>query len=717
MPNTVVWGRNPEGSDHGDHNLYQESVAWIGGLEPGKPRTVLIQERNRKIGAVLTIPPGGLRDQKEMTVTLHPSATLTGRLVDGAGKPVSGGVRVELISQAATLFERIPAATGELDSEGRFRCENLPPGRPYQVSAANNMIRGLGRRMEPDTFKPFMLGKDVELAAGQVLDFGTVDVNTGQRVKNAEPKSSSRGDVPITGRIVDLEGQPVAGATIRIVSYQTSQTGDLAPWLDAVRLRRPAAIARQHLDFFEVPATAPVKTTTDQQGRFRIAGFGAERAAHLLLEGPAIASAFFTVVTRKFESFRAGGFRLDHGPGTEMIFGADFTYSAAPGRPVEGIIRDAQTRKPLPRVVVESSRRLQTGTTVLPQIQTTTDDQGRFRLLGLGKERVVESRAAAGNRSFLTVIPIDDQPYLIRNVPVPDPPGLEPVAMDVELHRGLWITGKVTDRKTGQPVKDVSLHYFPFLENKFAQNTPEFGPSRSVPAMAGDRYKTKSDGSYRLVGLPGRAIVGVAPGDRLPYRFGYGSEAIKGMNERGHFATWWNPGPPGKDWPMSMKEINPAEGSDVVHVDLELDPGATVRVRVVDPEGNPLYGSDVIRRMSTSNGETMPEPEFDVLALGPSEERTMLVWRDGRKLGAVVRIHPGDDKAGTVTITLKPLATIVGRIADVNRNPVSGATVRPRLVPSGNNDPALAARGDRRRRPVPGPRRAGRRRLFAAYFE
>ena len=37
-----------------------------------------------------------------MTVTLRPTATLTGRLVDSEGKPAKGGVRVELTpAQAA----------------------------------------------------------------------------------------------------------------------------------------------------------------------------------------------------------------------------------------------------------------------------------------------------------------------------------------------------------------------------------------------------------------------------------------------------------------------------------------------------------------------------------------------------------------------------------------------------------------------------------------
>jgi Carboxypeptidase regulatory-like domain len=192
-----------------------------------------------------------------------------------------------------------------------------------------------------------------------------------------------------------------------------------------------------------------------------------------------------------------------------------------------------------------------------------------------------------------------------------------------------------------------------------------------------------------LVGLPGRAIVGAAPGDRVSYRFGYGSEAIKGMDERGHFATWRNPFPPGKDWPLSMKEIDPADGTEVVHVDLELDPGALVRVRVVDVEGKPLSGTNVFRRTSTSDRETILQAEFDVVALGPAEERSVFVSQQERKLGKIVRVHAGDDKAGPVVVRLEPLATITGRVEDADGNPVSGAVVRANLSPSGSNNQRL----------------------------
>ena len=51
---------------------------------------------NRKLGAVLTIKPGEAASAGEPKVTLRPCATVTGRVVDADGKPVTGEVAVQL---------------------------------------------------------------------------------------------------------------------------------------------------------------------------------------------------------------------------------------------------------------------------------------------------------------------------------------------------------------------------------------------------------------------------------------------------------------------------------------------------------------------------------------------------------------------------------------------------------------------------------------------
>jgi Carboxypeptidase regulatory-like domain len=270
---------------------------------------------------------------------------------------------------------------------------------------------------------------------------------------------------------------------------------------------------------------------------------------------------------------------------------------------------------------------------------------------------------------------------------VPDPPGIGAVPVEIGLHRGIWIEGKVTDKETGAPVGGAWLHYLPFLENRFAQATPEFHKGGNTDGVGHQqRYQSKSDGSYRLVGLPGRAIVGAVVYTDKPYRRGAGAESIKGMNEHGHFATYGNPVMAGRYFPTLMKEINPTEGTETVHLDLELDPGAKVHLRVVDPQGKPVDGVKAAGRRERGryDREAQPQAGFDVVTLGPGEDRMVLLVHEGRKLGRVIHVKEGDDKKGPVVVTLEPAATITGRILDADGNPVSGATIRTDPEPGGD---------------------------------
>ena len=115
--------------DGGDRNLHGKSETKISGLEPGEPRLVIVKHRGRKLGAILNLPADRPPDPAELALVLRPCAVVTGRLVDADGKPAKGR-RMFLLSggRDAAEFGNERVGDAKLDADGRFRCDDLPPG-------------------------------------------------------------------------------------------------------------------------------------------------------------------------------------------------------------------------------------------------------------------------------------------------------------------------------------------------------------------------------------------------------------------------------------------------------------------------------------------------------------------------------------------------------------------------------------------------------------
>ena len=212
---------------------------------------------------------------------------------------------------------------------------------------------------------------------------------------------------------------------------------------------------------------------------------------------------------------------------------------------------------------------------------------------------------------------------------------------------------------------------------------------------------SKADGTYRLVGLPGRAIVGAVVYTGKPYRRGAGSESIKGMNEHGHFATWSNPVIGESLFPDFDERDQSCRGHRDGPSRHRARSGAKVHLRVVDQQGKPVTGVKTGGRRDRGHygEEAEAQAAFDVVTLGPGEDRMVWLVHEGRKLGRVIHVKEGDDRNGPVVVTLEPSATITGRIVDPDENPVSGATIRPGLKPGGNYSlglPQIASGSDGR---------------------
>jgi beta-lactamase regulating signal transducer with metallopeptidase domain len=508
-------------------------------------------------------------------------------------------------------------------------------------------------------------------AAGCGLQWATVDEFKGNPIEPVLLKLAP--EVPVHGRIVDLEGRPVRDVRVKVFSQRAAGIGGgSVPTLDD---------------------DVQPSVRTDADGRFVLGGIGADRVAGVDIRGETVAYAKFQVDTRKNRTTPLRRGFADRIP----IFGPDFTFEAAPTRPIVGTVRDADTGQPLAGFTVESSIIAgMLGTDPAGGLRTVTDVRGRYRLVGLPKGSG-RGRAASNQ---IAAVPNAEQPYFIQFVEVPDTPGLAPVTLDITMKRGVWITGRVTDKMTGKPVPSRVM-YFPFRANPFAKDRPEFTRINARPGDL-DRSATRPDGSFRIVGLPGRGIVAA---DALPsvrptplalsgsYVRGVGASKIAGMTADGKFPTYGFPSKANAKIDNALAEINPAPGTQSVVCDFVLDPGGTLRIHLVDGKGQP------VDRCRVSYGEVgrgslvgeAPQSTFELTGLAPHESRALLIWQDDRKIGKVLTVRYGDNSPRLLTVTLEPCATVKGRLVDEDGIPATDTRITV-VARQGTDFPMLYAR-------------------------
>ena len=483
-------------------------------------------------------------------------------------------------------------------------------------------------------------------------------------------------DAPIHGRILDPEGNPVAGVEVSVRNIHTNSGGSLSPLLASLSSKRGTVLEhvretlphRMNLQHVGIPLeTLGVKpVVSNDDGRFVVRGVGRERLVEISVAGNGVQQQQFFVATRDMPPVANGSFDSSK---MEFVYGANCTLIVAQGITITGTVRDRDTKQPLTGVTVRDSQLNNAGGHSMANFTATTDIDGRYRITGFPR--------TGHNR--LIAVPTDEQPYFMRDIRVEpsDKPGSAATTLDFELQRGIWITGKVTDKQSGKPVQ-ADLYYFPFLDNKFAQRLPEVrgNNSRLDSSMMQHRFRSKLDGRYRIVGLPGHAIVGVnnAMG---PYLTGVGAHAIQGMNEQGAFATFRNP-IQASDSLQMLAEINPSEGEDSVHVivNFALERGERRVLELVDSDGIPLLDAHVSGHFPTANYRPVRQslPSVDVVCLKPTEKRKVLIQHLEKKLASVVYVSVDQNENPTI-VKLEKAASIRGRLVDANDDPMEGVTV------------------------------------------
>lgn len=546
------------------------------------------------------------------------SVILTGRVLDPEGKPVGNAkfsfgwwqpFALDWFPWIVTAFAPDTEATSGPD--GSFQ---ITLGKK-EIFAKVNCPRD----------KPWQFMQVVAWAEGYGPGFVTLEA--GQKDLTIH---LVRDDIPIRGRVLDLEGRPVEDATVSIDHIAGGQD-----W--------------HRILFARSWAGMPEAVTTDGKGRFTLKGIGRDRKVLLHVRAPRVEHTLVEANTRTTEKDAPP-------PSLNIVVG--------PSKPIEGTVVENGTNKPLAGMIVYGNRVARRG-----GIQAITDKQGRYQLHGLAKARTYH----------LEVYPPSAQPYLAAEGTVEDTAGLEPIRADFSLRRGIPVRLEVVDRQTGEPVRGV-VRYSPLLGNP--HHSEAIRPASNWASS--DFVMPDRDHCYNFVAFPGPGIIyaWVGHGKYLPASFsldpadekiGYGMR-----NSKDPLATGW------LDIVEGYRIINPESGDNAMSVKIKLDPGVTLNGVLVGPDSRPVkgalaYGLDYNPKSARSTGgysgrTNLPSDTFTATTLHPRAPRTVSFLHAERKLAGHAMLR-GDEKA-PLTVPLQPWGEIKGRLLDADGKPVRGIRVR-----------------------------------------
>jgi protocatechuate 3,4-dioxygenase beta subunit len=471
-------------------------------------------------------------------------------------------------------------------------------------------------------------------------------------------------DLAVTGRILDGDGRPVAGARIGVVGIGTAPRGDLSAFLIAMQ-NEPNMNCKFSTVWNGSLPGQPATITCDRDGRFQLTGIGRERLALVSIEGPRIAAAFSWVMTRTGETVKRQ-------KPWDSIFAASFDYVGQPSRLITGTVRNKGTGKPMAGASIYLW-----GKSGI--IKGTTNDNGRYELRGAPKASTYQLVAASGDGLFFD-----------HQVQVQDTPGLDSLRCDIELLSWLTVHGRVTEKETGKPVAGARVDYYPIGGNPYVNKfvSGSWNPKSETTTLP--------DGSYTLTVMPGPGAIGVtgpnlndyAPAASTPEERkqffktpsvvidkgdDYLSTATGGRSFGAMFVNYHN----------ALVLIEPGEEEHAIVKDASLERTHELKGRILGPDSQPLTGTTVFGLVRLSV-ETLKGSEFTVRGLNPKAKRPLVFYHKEKQLGYYLKSM--DSRATDLTVKLQPCGSVSGRIVDEDGQPVDGQ----RVWVTGNTFPSLS---------------------------
>ena len=434
----------------------------------------------------------------------------------------------------------------------------------------------------------------------------------------------------IEGRLFDIDGQPAPGVVVSVCSIRRDLP-PIAPGQGQSR-ERSEEISRWWGRVNDLPGW-PKPATTDAEGRFRLHGIGRGQHAGLSVLDPRFAPQTIEIVTDADADVK--------------------TLKAVlqPTRTVTGRVSYADTGRPAPNAKVRISSNDGRGGVRL--VSAETDAEGRFRVSPM-----------PGDRLAVAASPLDEQPYFSTARELPWPKGAIEQSVDLALPRGLLLRGKVVEGGSDRPVADAMVSFHPY--------TP-----RLARRGGGGVARTKPDGSFAFAVGPRPGHLSVqAPGEDYQLQVTSNGQFFEGRTGGTRLYS------------HAFLPCNPRPGTEPPEIYVALRRGATVKVRLIGPDGQPardvwVYSRAVLGPMATSAvrgwqggyHDVARHGHFEVHGLDAETEVPVHFLQPDRKLGATVRLSGKMAARGPITVRLGPCGQAMARLVGPDGTPVAG---RPR---------------------------------------
>ncbi|HKI20421.1 MAG TPA: sigma-70 family RNA polymerase sigma factor, partial [Isosphaeraceae bacterium] len=463
-------------------------------------RTAAVKKDDAKSSAAGLQLPRAPRDDRTTPSSAPDRMVITGRVLDPNGKPVAGA-RVAVVAlplpQPQThdlrALERTQVlGSARADALGRFRVD----------------------------FPRSMIGRwDVDLVAGATgwaLGGKAMEPNT----TSADETITLQPERALRGRFIDLQGQPIAGVSVRVYQYNGlpyETAGEAPAW------------------------PGPVKT--DGQGRFALRGMGPNGT--IMLEATS-------------DRHARQMFRID--PGDEA-WARETNFALSPAQAIEVRVTRADDGKPVPGAwvnVIAPRRGMVARPVPVPETNARTDEHGLVRIT-----------PALGESFWITASAPASVPYLNQRVILAWPKGAVRQAVELKLMRGVPVRGTITEEPSGKPVAGALVAYS--MTRRADRRLYRDFQSMLCEAV------TTADGHFQITVPPGpgHLLVRAATPDFLHV-------ATSGLELGTGFL------PNRLMYPDGLAHIDPKPDETSHEVTMRLRRGVTVAGHVIGPDSKPV---------------------------------------------------------------------------------------------------------------------------------